>query len=62
MPVFAAYTTLRPGSVARTVEVNDGLNVDVDSEGRVLGVEVIGEGDWRDALAFLAAQGRLRVA
>jgi hypothetical protein len=36
-------------------------HVDVDADGRPLGVEVIGGGDWRDALAALAMADKLRV-
>jgi uncharacterized protein YuzE len=64
--VNVSYTTLAPGGipgggVARTVEAADGIMVDVDSDGIVLGVEVIGDGDWVDGLAALAMSGRLRV-
>jgi len=59
-----SYTTLAregiaPGSVARTLEVGPSANVDVDADGRVLGVEIIGDGEWRDALVTLVMQGRL---
>ena len=61
-----SYTTLAPdgipdGGVARTVEAAAGIMVDVDAEGRVLGVEVIGDGDWVNGLVALAMAGRLRV-
>jgi uncharacterized protein YuzE len=64
--VKASYTPLvlggiPDGSVARTVEAADGIMVDVDSDGRVLGVEVIGDGDWMDGLVALAIKGRLAV-
>jgi uncharacterized protein YuzE len=64
--VNVSYTTLAPGGipaggVARTVEAADGIMVDVDSDGIVLGVEVIGDGDWVDGLSALAMSGRLRV-
>jgi len=63
----ASYATLAPGGippggVARTVEVSDSINVDLDEDGTVLGVEVIGEGNWVDGLVALAMTGRLRVA
>lgn len=58
----ASYTYLFDGEVARTIEVSDSMNVDVDTEGRPLGVEVIGDGDWTDGLVALAMTGRLRVA
>lgn len=58
----ASYVTLRSGTVARTAEASLEMMVDLDADGRVLGVEVIGDGDWRDALVALAVAGRLRVA
>jgi len=63
----ASYATLAhggipPGGVARTVEATESIMVDVDADGTVLGVEVIGEGNWADGLVALAMTGRLRVA
>ena len=62
-----SYTTLAPGGipdggVAGTVEATGGIMVDIDADRRILGVEVIGEGNWLDGLAALAMTGRLRVA
>lgn len=31
----------RPRDVARTVEIDDGTNVDLDADGRLLGIEVL---------------------
>lgn len=59
--IAPAYERLREGAVARTIEVSDSVMVDVDSDGLVLGVEVLDGGDWRDALANLARAGRLAV-
>jgi uncharacterized protein YuzE len=36
-----AYVTLTKGQVARTVALTDSLNLDLDSEGRVLGLELL---------------------
>lgn len=63
----ASYVTLAPGGipdggVASTVEVSDRYHVDLSADRTVLGVEVIGEGNWTDALVALAMQGRVRVA
>jgi uncharacterized protein YuzE len=62
-----SYVTLAPGGipaggVASTVEVTDGILVDVDKDRTVLGIEVIGGGNWVDGLVALAMQGRLQVA
>lgn len=61
-----SYATLAPGGipdggVARTIEATESIWVDVDTDGKVLGIEVIGEGNWVDGLAALAMKGRLRV-
>jgi uncharacterized protein YuzE len=40
--VNATYVTLSEGSVARTIALSDSVNVDVDSEGNPVGVEVLG--------------------
>jgi uncharacterized protein YuzE len=56
-----AYARIREGVVARTVEVSDTVNVDVDDRDLILGVELLDGGDWRDALASLAMEGRLAV-
>lgn len=63
----ASYVTLAPGGipdggVASTVEAGDGIHVDLAADRAVLGVEVIGDGNWVDGLVSLAMQGRLRVA
>ena len=63
----ASYVTFAPGGIpdggaASTVEVNDSIHVDIAADRTVLGVEVIGEGNWVDGLVALAMQGRLRVA
>lgn len=59
--LVTAYARLRSGDVAWTAEAGEDANVDVDSLGRPLGVEVIGDGDWRDALVQLALEGRVRI-
>ncbi len=63
----ASYVTLAPGGIppggiASTVEVGDSIHVDIAADRTVLGVEVIGDGNWVDGLVSLAMQGRLRVA
>jgi uncharacterized protein YuzE len=49
--VNALYIYLRDGEipaggVARTIEVEDGINLDIDSEGFVLGMEFIDADDF----------------
>lgn len=63
----ASYVTLAPsgippGGVASTVEVGDSIHVDLGADRTVLGIEVIGEGNWVNGLVALAMQGRLQVA
>jgi uncharacterized protein YuzE len=45
----ALYIYLReiePGGVARTIELEDGVNLDVDGEGRTLGLEFVYADDF----------------
>ena len=37
----AAYISIARGRVAETREISEGLNVDYDASGRVLGIEVL---------------------
>lgn len=37
----ALYMRVRPGKVARTLEIGDGIHLDVDAKGWMIGVEVI---------------------
>lgn len=37
----ALYVTLADGEVARTVEIAEGTNVDLDAAGSLLGIEVL---------------------
>jgi len=42
--VDAAYIYLKEiseGEVAQTISINDSINVDLDSEGKVLGIEIL---------------------
>ena len=58
------YVTLRKGTVARQVEVDplSSVILDVDTEGKILGVEVLDGSDWTKALVTMALDGRLVVA
>ena len=40
--VDALYIRIQEKDVARTQEVSDGVNLDFDSEGRLIGLEVLG--------------------
>jgi uncharacterized protein YuzE len=37
----AVYVTLSTGKVAQTLEMNDRMNVDVDSSGNILAIEIL---------------------
>ena len=37
----AAYLQIAEGKVFETIEITDGINIDLDEEGRPLGIEVI---------------------
>ena len=37
----AVYLSVGAGKVARTVEMEDRLNVDFDNDGRILGIEIL---------------------
>jgi len=39
--VDALYVRLQEKYVARTVEIEEGLNLDIDNEGRLIGLEVL---------------------
>ena len=50
------------GCAERTIEVNDDMDVDLDDQDRVIGVEMLGDNqDCGAALVSLAMQGKLRV-
>ena len=44
------------GGVARTIELEDGLNLDVDEEGRTLGLEVVDADDFYRLLDRLGGE------
>jgi uncharacterized protein YuzE len=39
--VDALYVRLQEKYVARTVEIEDGLNLDIDNEGKLIGLEIL---------------------
>lgn len=44
--LYIYFREIAPGGVARTIEIEDGVNLDVDAEGRVLGIEFVEAGDF----------------
>jgi uncharacterized protein YuzE len=40
--VDALYIRIQEKKVARTKEIEEGINLDLDAEGRVIGLEIIG--------------------
>jgi len=61
--IEAGYVYLLPEGTpfGGTVEVSDSVMVDVDPDGRPIGVEVLGGADWATALVTLAVRGRVRI-
>jgi uncharacterized protein YuzE len=59
--VDASYTKLRDGEIRRTIAVRDDVMFDLDLNGRPVGVEVLGNADWRDALVALLMAGEVRL-
>lgn len=56
------YVHLRRGIVvARTIAVSPSVNVDLNDNDRVTGIEVLDGTDWAAALVKLAIAGRLAV-
>lgn len=53
---LAGYIRVNGGEVARTIEADPGVLVDVDAEGSVVGLEVVGHDDF-----FRACMAALRV-
>ncbi|MBM3234448.1 DUF2283 domain-containing protein [Candidatus Pacearchaeota archaeon] len=38
---FVYFKEISPGEVKKTISLNDSLNIDLDSEGRILGIEIL---------------------
>lgn len=51
--VHALYVEVRPGAVARTVELSDGVYADLNKKGEVLGLEFLNADDFAK---FIGAQ------
>jgi uncharacterized protein YuzE len=62
--IETGYVYLLPEGtpVARTVTVSDDVMVDVDAEGKPIGVEVLDGADWTAALVTLAMRVRVKAA
>ena len=55
-----SYAYLHGGQVHRTIEVGTTWHVDLDKDGRIVGVETMAaDKDFRDALVLLAIDGQL---
>jgi uncharacterized protein YuzE len=44
--LYIYFREIAPGAVARTIELEEGVNLDVDDQGRVLGLEFVDAGDF----------------
>lgn len=44
--LYIYFREIGPGGVARTVELEEGVNLDIDEEGRTLGLEFVDAGDF----------------
>lgn len=49
--LYIYFREIGPGGVARTVELQDGVNLDIDAAGRILGLEFVEAGDFPHFLA-----------
>ena len=38
---YIYFKEISPGEVKKTISLNDSINIDLDSEGRMLGIEVL---------------------
>lgn len=38
---YIYFKDISPGEVAQTISLNDNLNIDLDSEGKTLGIEIL---------------------
>ncbi|CAN5869208.1 hypothetical protein BH23ACT11_BH23ACT11_13300 [soil metagenome] len=44
--IYFRSEAIPPGAVARTIELEEGVNLDVDVDGRILGMEFVDAGDF----------------
>jgi uncharacterized protein YuzE len=52
--LYIYFREILPGGVARTIELEEGINLDVDAEDRILGMEFVEAGDF---YTYLEAHG-----
>lgn len=52
--LYIYFREICPGEVDRTVELEEGVNLDIDAQGRILGLEFV---DANDFGRFLAEHG-----
>ncbi len=48
--LYIYFREIPDGGVARTVELEEGVNLDIDEEGRTLGLEFVDAGDFHSFL------------
>jgi len=39
--VYIYFKKISPGEVVKTISLNDSINIDLDAEGRTLGIEIL---------------------
>jgi uncharacterized protein YuzE len=39
--VYIYFKDIAPGEVSKTISLNDSINIDLDSEGKTLGIEIL---------------------
>jgi uncharacterized protein YuzE len=49
----AVYMKLSDGPVAKTLEINDRLNVDMDSKGNTIGIEILDASSQEDLVSMI---------
>lgn len=54
--LYIYFREIGPGEVDRTVELEEGVNLDIDSEGYILGLEFVDAGDLQ---RFITERGGL---
>lgn len=56
--LYIYFREVSPGGVARTIELEEGVNLDVDEKGRTLGLELV---DADQLPRFIERHGRLDI-